>query len=123
MACDKPFSAGRPPYTDVKTTMTVNQPDQAPTLNETQIAPATAILKAMANESRLRILCLLLEGERSVTQINQQLSLSQSALSQHLAVLRQEGLVSTRRSAQVIYYSLQGEAARRLITVLMALAA
>ncbi|WP_110647754.1 ArsR/SmtB family transcription factor [Salinicola peritrichatus] len=87
-------------------------------LDDTQIAPATAILKAMANESRLRILCLLMAGERSVTQINRDMALSQSALSQHLAVLRQERLVNTRRSSQVIYYSLNGHVAERLIATL-----
>lgn len=87
-------------------------------LNENQIGPATAILKAIANESRLRILCLLMHGERSVTQINQEMALSQSALSQHLAVLRQGHLVATRRSSQVIYYSLHGNVAERLIQAL-----
>lgn len=87
-------------------------------LGDHQIGPATATLKAIANESRLRILCLLMHGERSVTQINQEMTLSQSALSQHLAVLRQERLVSTRRSSQVIYYSLRGDVAERLIQTL-----
>ncbi|GHB08836.1 ArsR/SmtB family transcription factor [Salinicola rhizosphaerae] len=87
-------------------------------LEDHQIAPSTAVLKALANESRLRILCLLMHGERSVTQINQEMSLSQSALSQHLAVLRQEQLVATRRSSQVIYYSLHGATAERLIQTL-----
>ncbi|WP_110709031.1 metalloregulator ArsR/SmtB family transcription factor [Salinicola sp. CR57] len=87
-------------------------------LGDHQIGPATATLKAVANESRLRILCLLMNGERSVTQINQEMTLSQSALSQHLAVLRQERLVTTRRSSQVIYYSLRGNVAERLIRTL-----
>ncbi|WP_251978146.1 ArsR/SmtB family transcription factor [Salinicola avicenniae] len=87
-------------------------------LSDRQLAPATAALKAVANESRLRILCLLLQGERSVTEINRELTLSQSALSQHLAVLRQENLVTTRRSSQVIFYSLNGEVAERLIQTL-----
>ncbi|WP_110665377.1 ArsR/SmtB family transcription factor [Salinicola halophilus] len=91
----------------------------APTvLTDAQIAPVTAMLKAMANESRLRILRSLLEGEQSVTQINRRLGLSQSALSQHLAVLRHEKLVETRRSAQTIYYSLHRESARRVLATL-----
>ena len=63
---------------------------------------AAQLLKALANERRLQVLCLLAGGERSVGEINQMLDLSQSALSQHLAVLRDEGLVRTRREAQMI---------------------
>lgn len=67
---------------------------------------AAQLLKALANERRLQVLCLLAGGERSVGEINALLELSQSALSQHLAVLREEGLVQTRREAQAIHYSL-----------------
>ncbi len=67
---------------------------------------AAQLLKALANERRLQVLCLLAGGERSVGEINALLELSQSALSQHLAVLREEGLVATRREAQSIFYSL-----------------
>ena len=67
---------------------------------------AAQLLKALANERRLQVLCLLAGGERSVGDINEMLDLSQSALSQHLAVLREEGLVATRREAQTIHYSL-----------------
>ena len=67
---------------------------------------ATRLLKTLANEKRLMILCLLVEGERAVGELNACVDLSQSALSQHLAVLREEGLVQTRREAQTIYYSL-----------------
>lgn len=67
---------------------------------------AAQLLKALANERRLQILCLLADGERSVGEINELLDLSQSALSQHLAVLREECLVNTRREAQTIHYSL-----------------
>lgn len=67
---------------------------------------AAQLLKALANERRLQVLCLLAGGERSVGEINALLELSQSALSQHLAVLREEGLVDTRRESQMIYYSL-----------------
>lgn len=79
---------------------------------------ASRLLKALANESRLMILCLLAGGERSVGQINEGVDLSQSALSQHLAVLRNEGLVSTRRDAQTIYYSLREGPARRVVQLL-----
>lgn len=67
---------------------------------------AALLLKALANEKRLQVLCLLAGSERSVGEINDLLDLSQSALSQHLAVLREENLVRTRREAQAIYYSL-----------------
>ena|SRR5690554_76477 len=67
---------------------------------------AAQLLKALANERRLQVLCLLAGGERSVGELNELLELSQSALSQHLAVLREEGLVETRREAQMIHYSL-----------------
>jgi DNA-binding transcriptional ArsR family regulator len=85
------------------------------------IDQATALLKALANDNRLRILCLLDGSELSVTELNQRLALSQSALSQHLAILRREGLVSTRRASQTIYYSLQGEQARQMIDTLVRL--
>ncbi|AVP95888.1 transcriptional regulator [Ahniella affigens] len=67
---------------------------------------AADLLRAMSNPQRLRVLCLLAEGERSVGQINADIDLSQSALSQHLAKLRDEGLVDTRKEAQTVYYSL-----------------
>lgn len=67
---------------------------------------AARLLKAVANEKRLQILCLLVDTERSVGQLNEMLDLSQPALSQHLAVLREENLVRTRREGQSILYSL-----------------
>ena len=70
------------------------------------VSDAARMLKALANEKRLMILCLLAEGERSVGELNGLLDLSQSALSQHLALLREEQLVETRREAQTIFYSL-----------------
>ncbi|MDT8893655.1 metalloregulator ArsR/SmtB family transcription factor [Halomonas sp. I1] len=79
---------------------------------------ASALLKAMANDNRLRILCLLAGTELSVTELNQRLALSQSALSQHLAILRREELVTTRRASQTIYYSLHGDRAGTLIEAL-----
>ena len=68
---------------------------------------AAAMLRTLGNEQRLLLLCLLIEhGELNVGQLLARVDLSQSALSQHLAVLREEGLVLTRRDAQTIYYSL-----------------
>jgi DNA-binding transcriptional ArsR family regulator len=79
---------------------------------------AATMLKAIANESRLLILCNLEGTELSVTQLNDHLDLSQSALSQHLAVLRKDGLVKTRRESQTIYYSLSDVRASKVIKTL-----
>lgn len=79
---------------------------------------AAKLMKALANGSRLMILCYLDGKELSVTQLNDHLELSQSALSQHLAVLRRDGLVKTRRDSQTIYYSLEGDRAQRIISTL-----
>lgn len=79
---------------------------------------ATRLLKALSNGSRLMVLCSLSQGELTVGQINERVPLSQSALSQHLAVLRRDGLVHTRRSAQTIYYSLADGPAGRIIETL-----
>lgn len=82
---------------------------------------AANMLKALANENRLMILCTLIEGEMSVGELNIRVPLSQSALSQHLANLREAGLVSTRREAQTVYYQLQGNDAQKIITVLQSI--
>ena len=79
---------------------------------------AVQLLKALANEKRLMVLCMLADGERSVGELNAELDLSQSALSQHLAVLRADGLVETRRDAQTIYYTLAAGPAQRIIETL-----
>lgn len=79
---------------------------------------ATALLKALANENRLMILCYLDGKELSVSELNESLDLSQSALSQHLAVLRRDNLVKTRRESQTIYYSLNGDRASTIIRTL-----
>lgn len=82
---------------------------------------AANMLKAMANEHRLLILCTLLEGELCVGDLNVRVSLSQSALSQHLANLREAGLVRTRKEAQTVYYSVNGSAAAQILTVLQSI--
>ncbi len=79
---------------------------------------AENFLKALANRYRLMIMCELLKGERSVGIIQEAVGLSQSALSQHLARLREDNLVSTRREAQTIYYSLASKEAERMIALL-----
>lgn len=67
---------------------------------------AESFLKQLANANRLMILCVLTEGELSVGELNSRVPISQSALSQHLAKLRQAGFVSTRRESQTIFYQL-----------------
>jgi DNA-binding transcriptional ArsR family regulator len=79
---------------------------------------ATALLKAMSNPVRLLVLCQLAEGEKSVGELERVVEVTQSALSQHLAVLRGRGLVKSRRSGQTILYSLAGREAPALLAAL-----
>ena len=79
---------------------------------------AVDLLKRLANRHRLMILCSLAEGEASVSKLNELIDLSQSALSQHLAVLREDGLVATRREGQTIHYALTDSPALRVIQTL-----
>lgn len=79
---------------------------------------ASELLKAMANPSRLLILCQLAEGEKSVGELEEVVGLSQSGLSQHLALLRREGIVTTRRDAQFIFYRLASEEAQAIMRTL-----
>lgn len=79
---------------------------------------AAAMLRALANEQRLLILCNLTAGELSVGQLQERLPLSQSALSQHLAVLRETGAVRTRRAAQSVFYALRPGPAVRIVRTL-----
>ncbi len=82
------------------------------------ISTAAQKLRAIANENRLRVLCLIADKELSVGQIEKEIKLSQSALSQHLAVLRNSEIVKTRRAAQTIYYQLKDEKVRKIIELL-----
>ena len=70
---------------------------------------AAGMLKAMSNPSRLIILCQLAEGERSVGELEALVGISQSGISQHLAVLRREHVVATRRDKQTVFYSLASD--------------
>jgi DNA-binding transcriptional ArsR family regulator len=76
---------------------------------------ASNFLKALAHESRLIILCILAEGEKSVSELEHELELRQPTVSQQLARLRADGLVSTRRDGKIIYYSLASDEARTII--------
>jgi len=87
-------------------------------LFEESAARAAGLLRLLGNEKRLMILCQLADGELSVGQIQPRVGLSQSALSQHLALLREEGVVATRREGLVIHYRLADPAAARLIETL-----
>jgi DNA-binding transcriptional ArsR family regulator len=79
---------------------------------------AAQLMKALANPHRLMILCELQKGERSVGTLRRVVRLQQSPLSQHLAKLRRDGLVATRRESQTIYYSLANPGVTKLIGVL-----
>ncbi len=79
---------------------------------------AAAVLKAISNKWRLLVLCQLVKGEKPVGELEEVIGLSQSALSQHLAVLRKHKLVKTRRDAQMIYYSLRGSEAPAILGAL-----
>jgi DNA-binding transcriptional ArsR family regulator len=85
---------------------------------ESRAGDAARLLKLLANEQRLTVLCRLSGAEMSVSELQQYVNLSQSALSQHLAKLRADGLVATRRDAQTIYYRMSDPIAERLIGVL-----
>ncbi len=85
---------------------------------EVRARRASVLLKAMGNPHRLMILCRLAEGEKCVGELERVIGLSQSALSQHLARLRRDDMVATRRVAQTIYYSLAGLEARAIIATL-----
>ena len=79
---------------------------------------ASDFLKALAHESRLVILCILAEGEKSVSELEHELNLRQPTVSQQLARLRADGLVSTRRDGKIIYYSLASDEARTIIAAI-----
>ena len=86
---------------------------------EARAAEAAGLLKALANEKRLMILCKLMElGEMSVMALSEAVDLSQSALSQHLARMRDEGIVGTRRNGQSIYYRVAGPNVGRILKTL-----
>jgi ArsR family transcriptional regulator, virulence genes transcriptional regulator len=85
---------------------------------EDSAARAAALLRLLGNETRLMVLCQLADGELSVGQLQAGIGISQSALSQHLALMRQQGLVATRRQGQTIFYRITDPAALRVIQTL-----
>ena len=85
---------------------------------EASAREAAKLLRTLGNERRLMILCQLADRERSVGELQPLVGLSQSALSQHLAVLRAEGVVATRREGQTIWYRIDDPAAVRMVATL-----
>lgn len=79
---------------------------------------ASRLLKSLASKPRLLVLCQLVQGERTAGELWEQSGLSQSALSQHLAKLRADDLVQTRKESQTVYYSLKSEQAAAIIKTL-----
>jgi DNA-binding transcriptional ArsR family regulator len=94
----------------------------SPVMNPEELAEyggdAERLLKALSNRNRLMVLCLLIEGELSVGELLERIPLSQSALSQHLAMMRRDDLVRTGRKSQTICYSLAGDKAARVVGLL-----
>ena len=85
---------------------------------ERNIDVAVGLLKALSNEKRLQILCALYKSEKNVGELEKIIGISQSSLSQHLARLRRDGLVQTRRNAQSIHYSLSDQAIEAVLKTL-----
>ncbi len=79
---------------------------------------AASFLKSLANKNRLMILCELSTGEKSVTQIIEKTGIAQTSVSQHLAKLKQEGIVSFRRDHRILYYSISNDAVLDIMSIL-----
>jgi ArsR family transcriptional regulator len=95
--------------------------DLSPDRFAARAGEAAEFLRALAHEARLMVLCQLTQGEHSAGALQEASGLSQSALSQHLAKLRDEGLVATRREGQSIYYSLADPDVSRVLETLAAI--
>mgnify|MGYP001158065465 FL=1 len=85
---------------------------------EPRMAEAARLMEMLSQPVRLKLLCILLDGEQSVLKLADETGLSQPAMSHHLRKLREADLVATRREAQTIYYSLKGDAVRSVLEVL-----
>lgn len=79
---------------------------------------AAGFLKGIANPHRLLILCQLVEGEKSVSELIEATGLAQTSMSQHLAKLRQEGIVTYRRDHRILYYTIQSDIVVKIMTVM-----
>lgn len=101
--------------------MDTAMPEQGPGMAALQekAAEAAGLLRLLSNENRLLLLChLVAEGEMGVGALAEAIGLSQPALSQHLALLREEGLVATRKEAQAVFYRLADPKAARVLALL-----
>jgi DNA-binding transcriptional ArsR family regulator len=92
-----------------------------PDLMRSAAGQASELLKSLSNSHRLMILCQLLEGQRSVGELAAFLDLRSSTVSQHLALLRRDGLVTARREAQTMFYDIASSPARRILETLFEL--
>ncbi len=84
----------------------------------TAVDQASELMKALSNPHRLLILCSLIEGEKSVGQLAEFLGIRDSTVSQHLALLRRNGIIAGRRDGQTIWYHIEGDIAREVVGVL-----
>ncbi len=96
----------------------VGAPPMDPAVLEVRAAEAEAFLRSLASRHRLMVLCSLVEGELQVAELVKRLGISQSNLSQHLAKLREEGLVETRRDGVAIYYRIGSDRVRPVLAEL-----
>lgn len=87
-------------------------------LMEKNVETASQLLKAIGSPTRLMLLCALADGEKSVSELTEALELRQAMVSQHLARLRQEGLVTTRREAQSVFYTIADDTAEQIVKIL-----
>ncbi|MEM9494710.1 MAG: metalloregulator ArsR/SmtB family transcription factor [Pseudomonadota bacterium] len=85
---------------------------------EENVENASQLLKAIASPNRLMLLCALADGEKSVSELTETLGVRQATISQHLARLRQENLVETRREAQSVYYRIADKTAEKIVHIL-----
>ena len=90
-------------------------------LSPTDVEPAADLLRSLANPQRLMIVCTLVEGERAVSELERELAIRQPSLSQHLATLREEGIISGRREAKAVFYRIKDERAATIVEALHAI--
>ncbi len=109
--------SAQPDITDALPAMTAEEMDRM----ADSALEAAAFLKALSHEGRLMILCHLVQGERSVTELEELLSARQAAVSQQLARLRLEGLVTPRRVGKTIFYSLADDRPRKMLELIHAM--
>ena len=110
-ACARPDKSGAEPETPEEAAQRLDRMVE-------NARVASEFLKALSHETRLLLLCLLSSGERSVTELENALALRQPTVSQQLARLRLDGLVTTRREGKTVYYSIADDDIKRVIALL-----